>query len=189
MTRLLASAATLALVVLVSGCGESTDQAAEPASETMSGPVDPTTAGTTSPAPETETPEPDTTDPTTSAAPEPKGTRITTGDSPFGTMLFDAKDQAIYIWELEPSAEPTCYGDCAVKWPPVLTEGRPVAQGEVRKGLLGTTERRDGSVQVTYNDHPLYYYVDEPPGAVECHNISTHGGLWWVIQPDGDRAA
>lgn len=116
------------------------------------------------------------------------GTVITTGDSEFGPMLFDEKGQAIYIWELEESATAECYDSCAVAWPPVLTDGTPQASGEAKSELLGTTQRKDGTTQVTYNGHPLYYYAHEAPGEVECHNISTHGGLWWVIQPNGTRA-
>ena len=116
------------------------------------------------------------------------GTVITTGSSEFGTMLFNDKQQAIYIWEVEKTSKAECYDDCADAWPPVLTDGEPVAAGEVRQDLLGTTERSDGTTQVTYNDHPLYYYAHEGPGQVLCHNIPTHGGLWWVIQPNGIRA-
>ncbi len=118
-----------------------------------------------------------------------KGTIITTGESDFGTMLFDDNNQAIYIWELEESKKAECYDDCAEAWPPVLTNGTPIASGEVNEKLLGTTERTDGTTQVTYNNHPLYYYAHEKPGEVKCHNISTHGGLWWVIQPNGNRAS
>ncbi len=116
------------------------------------------------------------------------GVVITTGDSEFGTMLFNDKKQAIYIWELEESTKAECYGDCAEAWPPVLTEGTPRATGSVSNNLLGTTKRTDGSTQVTYNGHPLYYYAHEEAGEIKCHNVSTHGGLWWVIQPSGSRA-
>jgi predicted lipoprotein with Yx(FWY)xxD motif len=116
------------------------------------------------------------------------GVVITTGNSEFGTMLFDDKGQAIYIWELEESTKPECYGDCAEAWPPVLTDGAPRAAGGVNNDLLATTKRTDGSTQVTYNGHPLYYYAHEEAGEVKCHNIRTHGGLWWVIQPSGIRA-
>jgi predicted lipoprotein with Yx(FWY)xxD motif len=103
-------------------------------------------------------------------------------------MLFDARKQAIYIWESEESITPECYADCAEAWPPVLTDGAPTASGEVDSTLLGTTKRRDGTTQVTYNGHPLYFYAHEGPGEVKCHNVSTHGGLWWVVAPDGIRA-
>jgi predicted lipoprotein with Yx(FWY)xxD motif len=119
---------------------------------------------------------------------QPKGTIIKSGDSEFGTMLFNNEGQAIYIWEVEESSKAECYGDCAVAWPPVLTDGTPQASGSVKSELLGTTTRTDGTTQVTYNGHPLYYYANEKVGEVKCHNISTHGGLWWVIQPSGVRA-
>ncbi len=121
-------------------------------------------------------------------APQATGTVITTGSSEFGTILFNEKKQAIYIWEVEKSEKPLCYDDCAIAWPPVLTNGKPQASGEVKGNLLGTIERNDGSTQVTYNGHPLYYYAHEEPGEVKCHNVSTHGGLWWVIQPNGNQA-
>ncbi len=132
-------------------------------------------------------PSQNTTDTNTSTSPA-TGTVITTGGSEFGTMLFNEKKQAIYIWELEESSKAGCYGDCAKDWPPVLTDGTPQAAGEVKSDLLGTTKRSDGSTQVTYNGHPLYYYANEGPGEVKCHNVVTHGGLWWVIQPNGNRA-
>ncbi len=132
--------------------------------------------------------EPTTKDANTKKKVARTGTTITTGNSEFGPMLFDSKEQAIYIWEVEKSSTPECYGDCEAAWPPVLTDGTPVASGDVDSKLLGTTKRTDGTTQVTYNNHPLYYYAHEGPGEVKCHNVSTHGGLWWVVQPNGNRA-
>lgn len=123
-----------------------------------------------------------------SDSPAATGTTITSATSDFGTVLWGPDRQVVYIWEKEPNETPTCYDDCAEAWPPVLTDGEPVADGEVDPALLGTTERRDGSAQVTYNSHPLYYYAHEGPGEVKCHDIATHGGLWWVVTPDGERA-
>lgn len=91
-------------------------------------------------------------------------------------MLFNDEKQAIYIWELEESTKPECYGDCAEKWPPVLTNGVPRAMDGVRGDLLSTTKRTDGTTQVTYNGRPLYYYAHEGAGEVKCHKVSTHGG-------------
>lgn len=116
-----------------------------------------------------------------------RGTTITTAASEFGPILFNGKKQAIYIWEVEKSSTAECYGDCAAAWPPVLTEGEPIASGDIEAKLLGTTKRTDGTTQLTYNNHPLYYYAHEGPGEVKCHNVSTHGGLWWVVQPNGNR--
>jgi predicted lipoprotein with Yx(FWY)xxD motif len=113
---------------------------------------------------------------------------ITADDSDYGTMLFDERGQAIYLFDKETSATPACYGDCAAAWPPVLTEGTPEADGDVDGVLLGTTEREDGSLQVTYNGHPLYFYADEDPGEVLCHDVDDFGGTWLVVTPEGDAA-
>lgn len=69
----------------------------------------------------------------------------------------------------------------------VYTTGEPVAGSGVRSSLLGTIERRDGRMQATYADKPLYYYAHEEPGEVRCHNVDLNGGLWWVVGADGNR--
>jgi predicted lipoprotein with Yx(FWY)xxD motif len=70
----------------------------------------------------------------------------------------------------------------------VLTDGAPRARGDARSDLLGTTKRRDGSLQVTYDGHPLYFYAHEGKNEVLCHNVSEYGGLWLVVTPEGDAA-
>lgn len=117
--------------------------------------------------------------------PRRRGIRIKAIDSQFGTIVGDGRGQAVYLFDREDSKESECYGDCARAWPPVLTKGRPVAGKGVRKRLLGTTRRRNGRRQVTYDGRPLYYYVDDAPGRVLCHNVLEFGGLWLVVQPDG----
>ncbi len=116
------------------------------------------------------------------------GTEIVVADSEFGPMLFDKRKQAIYLFDVEKTDEPKCYDDCAEAWPPVLTDGEPVAGTGVKASLLGTTERSDGKTQVTYGGHPLYYYAHEGPGEVECHDVFLNGGNWYVVQPNGKRA-
>ena len=123
------------------------------------------------------------------AAPEPKGTRIVLGDSEFGSMLFDSKRQAIYIFENDSEGKSVCYDDCAEAWPPVYTRGEPRAGKGVRESLLGTVKRRGGKLQVTYAGKPLYSYANEGPGEVRCHNVNLNGGLWWVVGPNGKRRA
>ena len=103
-------------------------------------------------------------------------------------MLFDGTGQAIYLFDVETTARPRCYDACAEAWPPVLTAGDPVAGLGVERRLLGTTGRTDGSRQVTYNGHPLYFYAHEGKGEVECHDIFLNGGTWYVVQPGGDAA-
>ena len=123
------------------------------------------------------------------AAMAKEGTTVVLGDSEFGEMAYDDNQQAIYVFERDTSEESTCYGECAAAWPPVLTEGEPVAGNGLDQSLLGTTERRDGSTQVTYDGRPLYHYVDEDPGEVLCHNVDLNGGFWWVVGADGEPLA
>lgn len=115
------------------------------------------------------------------------GTKVAVAGSEFGDMLFGPEKQAIYIFENDPKDETVCYGECAEAWPPVFTTGKPVAGEGVDASLLGTVERRDGKLQVTYAGKPLYYYAHEGPGEVRCHNVNLNGGFWWVVGPDGKR--
>lgn len=116
-----------------------------------------------------------------------KNIRIAADPSAFGDMLFDRRGQAIYIFEKEQTGKSRCYGECARGWPPVLTRGKgtPKAVQGVKQKLLGTTKRRGGARQVTYAGKPLYYYYDELPGQVFCHNIIQYGANWAVIHPNG----
>jgi predicted lipoprotein with Yx(FWY)xxD motif len=123
------------------------------------------------------------------AAANAKGTEIVLAGSDFGSMLYDSRKQAIYIFELDEKGESACYGECAAAWPPVYTKGKPVAGRGVDASLLGTVKRRDGRRQVTYAGQPLYFYAHEEPGQVLCHNVDLNGGLWWVVGPDGKRRA
>ena len=115
------------------------------------------------------------------------GTVITVRDSDYGPMLFDGRNQAIYLFDKETTTTPACYGDCASAWPPVLTDGTPRPMG-ADPGLLGTTKRDDGSTQVTYGGHPLYFYSNEDPGQVLCHDVDDFGGTWLVVTPAGTPA-
>lgn len=123
------------------------------------------------------------------ATPQPRARlMVTTRKSDYGTVLFDGRGQAIYLFEKERTDRPACYGACAVAWPPVLTGGRPLAVRGARADLLGTTQRTDGTTQVTYANHPLYYYVNDGRGQILCHNVTEFGGLWLVVTPSGDPA-
>ncbi len=113
------------------------------------------------------------------------GTKISTADSQFGDVLFGAGQRAIYIFDKETGPESECFDDCAVEWPPVLTEGDPQAEGDVAEGKLGTIDRGDGTTQVTYEGQPLYYYFNDPPDVVGCHNVPGFDGLWLAIDASG----
>jgi len=123
-----------------------------------------------------------------SAQPTERATKVIAAESDFGTILFDATGQAIYFFDVETTTEPRCYRACADAWPPVLTDSAPLAGEGVKAALLGTTQRTDGTTQVTYDGHPLYAYAHEDKHEVECHDVFLNGGTWYAVQPGGHRA-
>jgi predicted lipoprotein with Yx(FWY)xxD motif len=169
-----AAMVSLVIVTVLAGCGSDTEDGGATADATE----DPTTA-----SPEASEPSRRGTD-----KPERPGTVVTTARSDYGTMLFDKSGQAIYLFDRESSDRPRCYRECAQAWPPVVTNGEPRATGRVKQRLLDTTERKDGTEQVTYAGHPLYYYAHEDEGEVLCHDVEEYGGVWLVVQPDGQPA-
>ena len=167
--------------LLIAGCGgEDTDGSADQVADSA--------ATETEAAPEPGPRDSASKDDGGSGKPKP-GTAIVAGGSEFGEMLYDAENQAIYIFENDSKDESVCYDECAKAWPPVLTKGEPEADAGVDASLLGTIEREDGTTQVTYAGQPLYHYAHEAPGEVRCHNVDLNGGLWWVVGPDGERLA
>jgi predicted lipoprotein with Yx(FWY)xxD motif len=119
------------------------------------------------------------------AAPRLTGRVITVRPSEYGSILDDRRDRTIYVFTRDGSSASTCYGRCAAVWPPVLTRGAPRRAGRL-PGALGTTRRRDGATQVTYDGHPLYYYTgDVSPGEILCQNVEEFGGTWLVVSPSG----
>jgi predicted lipoprotein with Yx(FWY)xxD motif len=116
--------------------------------------------------------------------------RITATGSDFGSVLFDGNGQVVYVFELDRKNRSNCTSaDCVKAWPPVLTNEPPSAGAGVNDGLLGTIRRADGTLQVTYNGRPLYFYEHEGPGEIKCHDVNLHGGLWWVVTPRGEPAS
>ena len=119
------------------------------------------------------------------AAPAAAGTRVRVAPSPFGKMVWTAHKQALYVFSRDRRGESRCYGHCAKEWPPLYTDGAPVAGRGIRKELLGTARRRNGRLQVTYRGRPLYSYAHERRDQVLCHDIELNGGTWWAVGPDG----
>ena len=103
-----------------------------------------------------------------------------------GTFLVDGKGRALYLWEADHGATSACSGACAQAWPPLTATGTPKASGQVKSSLLGTTKRADGSREVTYDGHPLYYFEgDTTPGQTTGQGNDGFGAPWWVVSPAG----
>ncbi len=111
---------------------------------------------------------------------------LTLRSTRYGRVLFDGRNRVLYGFTRDRRGGPSrCYGACAKAWPVFFGKGSVRAGKGVRESLIGTTRRRDGRRQVTYNGWPLYYYAHEGPGEVKCQNVDQHGGLWLVVRSNG----
>ncbi|HEY3735137.1 MAG TPA: hypothetical protein VGL63_14595 [Streptosporangiaceae bacterium] len=102
------------------------------------------------------------------------------------TVLADSKGFTLYWFAPDTSTASKCSGTCATYWPPV--KGPLTASGI--SGTFGTITRSDGSVQATYNGHPLYTYVgDKAPGKDTGNGLNLSGGLWYAVKVGHSAAA
>jgi predicted lipoprotein with Yx(FWY)xxD motif len=127
---------------------------------------------------------------TASASPAPSAAAsaatIAVSSNALGKILVDGKGMTVYLFVADHSTASTCYTSCAQVWPPVLTTGAPLAGTGATASLLGTTKRTDGKTEVTYNGHPLYYFVtDKKPGDTTGQGVTSFGEIWYVMSPAG----
>ncbi len=105
-----------------------------------------------------------------------------------GDYLVGGNGHTLYMFTSDKDGNSACYGQCARKWPPLLTHGKPRAGGGIPGGELGTITRKDGSTQVTCNGHPLYYFAaDGKPGDDKGEALTQFGGKWYALTPLGER--
>jgi predicted lipoprotein with Yx(FWY)xxD motif len=123
-----------------------------------------------------------------SAAKAKKTTELELRKSKFGKVLFAGNGRALYMFTSDTAGTSNCDGACAAAWPPFYARGKLVGEEGVNRKLLGRTTRSDGRKQVTYNGHPLYFYVHDPKGQILCHNVFEFGGDWLVVRGSGNPA-
>jgi predicted lipoprotein with Yx(FWY)xxD motif len=154
--RILAGAACLGVsALLAAGCSSSSSPA--PASTSVVGAA---------------------TGPASSAPPAAAGTSVTisSADTSLGTVLTGVNGLTLYRFDPDTSTTSACTGACATAWPPVI--GTPTAGTGVTAADLGTITRSDGTIQATYQGHPLYTYKgDTAAGQTTGNGV---GGTWHV---------
>src|ERR687887_272633 len=103
-----------------------------------------------------------------------------------GVILVNARGHTLYLFAKDRNAKSSCNGSCARFWPPLLSRGKPTAGPGLKRSLLGTTRRSNGSLQVTYNKHPLYTYaLDKGAGQTKGEGNSLFGAKWWAVSARG----
>ncbi len=163
ITVFIAAAALLAIALIAAGCGGSTS-----GTSYSSAPYGSAVAASA---------------PTRIAA-----ASLGVASTPLGRVVVDSKGRTLYLFEKDRNRRSACYGQCATFWPPLLTDGKPVARAGARQFLLGTTRRANGSQQVTYAGHPLYRFVqDRKPGQTTGEASRAFGAGWDVLSPTGKK--
>jgi predicted lipoprotein with Yx(FWY)xxD motif len=122
-----------------------------------------------------------------SAAGPTAAATVATKMGPLGTYLTDASGNTLYLYTPDTSPTSTCYGQCIANWPALLTNGAPQAGTGATATLLGTSPRTDGSSQVTYKGHPLYYFKGDK--AAGDTNGQGKAGTWFLVAPAGTQIA
>jgi predicted lipoprotein with Yx(FWY)xxD motif len=103
-----------------------------------------------------------------------------------GLILVNSKGHTLYLFRKDRNDKSACTGSCARFWPPLLSRGKPTAAPGVKRSLLGTTRRSNGSMQVTYNKHPLYSYsLDTQAGQTHGEGMLAFGAKWYALSARG----
>ena len=173
MTRSLGVAAAAAsAIALLAGCGSSSSSktGSTSAATAASTPTQSTAAAAA----------------TTAAAP---GVTVQAKKSKLGPILAAGpKRLTVYLFEADKGASSACTGACAKAWPPVTTGGAPVAAAGAVSAQLGTIARTDGTKQVTYKGHPLYFFAkDGDAGDAYGQGANQFGAGWYVLRPTGNK--
>ena len=106
---------------------------------------------------------------------------VATTETDLGTFLVDAQGMTLYLFTEDSPGVSACTDECLENWP--ILEGEPEAGTGVDADLLGSIQRDDGTVQATYDDWPLYYFVQD----TEAGDVTGQGvqDVWYVLAPDG----
>lgn len=102
-----------------------------------------------------------------------------TNSPSLGEFLTGRDGMTLYVFTNDAADVSNCSGTCATNWPPLTVAAGTVVQGPAdATGVFGTIARSDGTMQVTYEHMPLYYYGgDAKAGDTTGQGV---GGLWYV---------
>lgn len=103
-----------------------------------------------------------------------------------GKILVNSKGRTLYQFLADTGTSSTCADACAANWPPLQVNGAPKAGKGAKASLVGTTQRPDGSTQVTYNGHPLYTFQgDTKAGNTNGQGVNAFGAQWFALTAAG----
>jgi len=124
----------------------------------------------------------------TAPAPAAANSAVGLRSTSLGKVLVDAKGRTLYLFERDKADMSSCTGACQSIWPSLTSQSKPTAMGGVSAAKLGTIAAPGGKRQVTYNGHPLYYYVgDHNAGDTTGEGLNQFGAKWYVLAANGTK--
>jgi predicted lipoprotein with Yx(FWY)xxD motif len=115
------------------------------------------------------------------------GATVSLGKTKLGRVLVNSKGHTLYLFKKDKVGKSTCYGSCAKFWPPLLAHGKASLGPGVKRSMLGTTTRSNGSRQLTYKQHPLYTYsLDQHAGQTNGEGKFVFGAKWYAVSAGGN---
>lgn len=93
-------------------------------------------------------------------------------------ILVSMNNMTVYTFEGDQagSGRSSCYGECAINWPPLLVDQNATSYGD-----YSIITRDDAKKQFAYKGRPLYYYrLDNKPDEMNGNNLAN--GAWRVVR-------
>jgi predicted lipoprotein with Yx(FWY)xxD motif len=113
---------------------------------------------------------------------------VATAGTGLGRIVVDGRGRSLYLFEKDAHGRSACSGLCASYWPPLLTSGKATASKGAKASLLGSIRRADGTRQVTYAGHPVYFFAgDTARGQTNGEGLTDFGAGWYVLTPAGKK--
>ena len=117
----------------------------------------------------------------------PAPSTVNVRSTSLGKTLVDSKGRTLYLFEGDKRNVSRLSSAGLAVWPRFVATGTVTAGKGVQLAMLGRTTTPNGVRQVTYNGHPLYYYVgDSKPGDTRGQALNQFGALWYVLRPTGN---
>ena len=111
---------------------------------------------------------------------------ISVKQTSLGKTLADANGHTLYLFAGDKPDISTLSAAGRAFWPPFTSSVKPSAAGGALARDIGRVSGTSGTRQLTYNGHPLYYFVgDHQPGQTAGQGLNQFGARWYVLSTAG----
>ncbi len=116
------------------------------------------------------------------AAPSQQGNVVVINQSSGANPHFlGPSGNALYVFDNDSPTQSACGSGCTDTWPPLIVAPGSSVQAGGHEAGFATLTRDDGSLQLTYDQRPLYYYSGD--GSASDTNGDGLFGVWHLAQP------